>query len=111
MNNSISSTLSISNRVLNTAHYVSKNQISSPSVQNAKRSTLSTPRASDYGSSIEQRMSVVNIEAGLSAKNSQSSHQLNQMSLVYRFGETSRSRISSTLTDASETLRQISRTL
>ena len=52
-------------------------------------------------------MSVVNLEAGLSVQNSYSSEKVNQMSLVYRFEQASRSRISTRLLSAAPVLNNL----
>jgi hypothetical protein len=55
------------------------------------------PSVEASASVVEKRMSVVNLEAGISAQNSFAQDQVNEMSLLYRFGQASRSRITANL--------------
>jgi hypothetical protein len=105
MNNSISSTLP--NRILHTS-FSRSTKTSTPAVdRNAQVSSKINSNEGSDASIMERRMSVVNLEAGLSVQNSYLPEKVTEMSLVYRFGQASRSRISSSLISSSTALRNL----
>jgi len=105
MINSISNLLA--NRTFPSQLPGDKKQNNSLNERNAQASSLSNSKGSNKASSLERRMSVVNLEAGLSVQNSHSPEKVNQMSLVYRFEQSSRSRISTRLLSAAPVLNNL----
>lgn len=106
MNNSISSNL-FTNRTFSSHLLDGKRQNTSTNEKNAQASINLSLKNSRPASIMERRMSVVNLEAGLSVQNSYSSEKVNQMSLVYRFEQASRSRISTRLLSAAPVLNNL----
>ena len=105
MNNSISNL--ITNRTFSSQLLASQRQNTSTSERNAQSSSNLSLNNSSQASIMERRMSVVNLEAGLSVQNSYSPEKVNQMSLVYRFEQASRSRISTRLLSAAPVLNNL----
>ena len=105
MNNSISNLFT--NRTFSSQLLANKRQRTPTNEKNAQVSSNLNLRNSSQASIMERRMSVVNLEAGLSAQNSYSSEKVNQMSLVYRFEQSSRSRISTRLLSAAPVLNNL----
>jgi hypothetical protein len=105
MNNSISN--SLPSRTFQSSLLTSRKLQSSRFEQNAQNSSTSENKTTLQSSSMERRMSVVNLEAGLSVQNSYTPEKVNEMSLVYRFSQASRSRISSNLVNAAASLRSL----
>jgi hypothetical protein len=106
MNNSISSNL-FTNRTFSSQLLAKQRQNISLSERNAQPSSNLSLKDSSKASIMERRMSVVNLEAGLSVQNSYSSEKVNQMSLVYRFEQASRSRISTRLLSSAPVLNNL----
>jgi len=105
MNNSISNSLPTRN--FQSSLLTNRKLQSSRFDQNALSSSNSNTTAKFQSSSMERRMSVVNLEAGLSVQNSYTPEKVNEMSLVYRFSQASRSRISSNLVNTAASLRSL----
>lgn len=105
MNNSISNLFT--NRTFSSHLLADKRQLKSDNGKYAQASSNLSLKNSNQASVMERRMSVVNLEAGLSVQNSYSSEKVNQMSLVYRFEQSSRSRISTRLLSAAPVLNNL----
>jgi hypothetical protein len=105
MNNSISNLNT--NRTFSSQLLVSQRQNTSASERNAQTSSNPYLKDTSKTSIMERRMSVVNLEAGLSVQNSYSPEKVNQMSLVYRFEQASRSRISTRLLSSAPVLNNL----
>ena len=105
MNNSISNLNT--NRTFSSQLLASQRQNTSASERNAQMSSNSYLKDTSKASFMERRMSVVNLEAGLSVQNSYSPEKVNQMSLVYRFEQASRSRISTRLLSSAPVLNNL----
>jgi hypothetical protein len=105
MNNSISTTLS--NRTVHSSFLTNQKLNISTGVRNAQASSFRNSNSEERSSVMEKRMSVVNLEAGLSVQNKYSSTKVSEMSLAYRFGQASRSRISSSLLGSATVLNNL----
>lgn len=105
MSNSISNLFT--NRTFSSQLLANQRQNTAVNDKNAQASSNLSLRDTSKASIMERRMSVVNLEAGLSVQNSHSYEKVNQMSLVYRFEQASRSRISTRLLSAAPVLNNL----
>jgi len=92
MNNSISNSPFARTSLAHLSRSLNTSRI--PTALHANSGLQGTPATSTL---VENRMSVVNLEAGISALSSFAQDKVNHMSLLYRFGQTSRSRITASL--------------
>ena len=95
------------NRTFSSQLLGNQRQNTSLNERNAQSGILLSSGDSIKASTMERKMSVVNLEAGLSVQNSYSPEKVNQMSLLYRFEQASRSRISARLLSAAPVLNNL----
>ena len=97
----------LANRTFSSQLLGNQRQNTSLNERNAQSGIHLSSIDSNKVSSMERKMSVVNLEAGLSVQNSYSPEKVNQMSLLYRFEQASRSRISTRLHSAAPVLNNL----
>ncbi len=97
----------LANRTFSSQLLSNQRQNTSLNERNAQPSSILGSIDSNKASMMERKMSVVNLEAGLSVQNSYSPEKVNQMSLLYRFEQSSRSRISTRLHGSAPVLNNL----